>query len=126
MNRPREFGSLVKDLRMQRRMTLREFCRRTGFDPGNWSKIERGILQPTRKEEWITIVCSTLDLDIYECIVLESLIPKSYESKIQKLQAEKALLVDALDEIMAVTGTSTKQYHIARNILAKVEEENAV
>ena len=40
------FGALVKQLRIQDRLTLREFCRRLDLDPSNWSKIERGISPP--------------------------------------------------------------------------------
>ena len=27
-------------------LTLREFCRRNGFDPGNVSRLERGLVPP--------------------------------------------------------------------------------
>ena len=32
-------------------LTLREFCRVNGFDPGNISKIERGLLPPPQSNE---------------------------------------------------------------------------
>jgi transcriptional regulator with XRE-family HTH domain len=37
------FGQLVKNLRIERKMTLRHFCSELGIDPSNWSKIERGV-----------------------------------------------------------------------------------
>jgi transcriptional regulator with XRE-family HTH domain len=37
------FGEFIRDLRIARRMTLREFCRMAKLDPSNWSKIERGL-----------------------------------------------------------------------------------
>ncbi len=40
------FGKKLKDLRIKRRISLREACRLTGCDASNWSKIERGILSP--------------------------------------------------------------------------------
>ena len=40
------FGELLKDLRIRRGLTLREFCLKHGFDPGNMSKVERGMLPP--------------------------------------------------------------------------------
>ena len=40
------FSNLVKDLRLEKRLTLREFCQQLGIDPSNWSKVERGINPP--------------------------------------------------------------------------------
>jgi transcriptional regulator with XRE-family HTH domain len=45
------FGSLLKTLRMAKGTTLREFCQKHGFDAGNYSRLERGILPPPQKEE---------------------------------------------------------------------------
>lgn len=50
------FGQFVRQLRANRKMTLRRFCQTYGHDPSNWSKMERGDLPPTEKretlEEW--------------------------------------------------------------------------
>ncbi len=46
-----EFGKFFKSRRMEAGMTLREFCRRHGFDAGNISKIERGLLPPPQSDE---------------------------------------------------------------------------
>jgi len=40
------FSDAVKSLRIQNRVTLRDFCARVGLDPSNWSKVERGINPP--------------------------------------------------------------------------------
>ena len=40
------FSSLVKDLRIAQRLTLRQFCQQRGLDPSNWSKVERGVNPP--------------------------------------------------------------------------------
>ncbi len=40
------FGELVKDLRIAKELTLREFCAQAGVDPSNWSKVERGLNPP--------------------------------------------------------------------------------
>lgn len=40
------FSEKVKALRIEQRLTLREFCERVGLDPSNWSKVERGINPP--------------------------------------------------------------------------------
>ena len=43
---PHMFAELIKNLRIEKRLTLREFCAQIGFDPSNWSKIERGVNPP--------------------------------------------------------------------------------
>jgi transcriptional regulator with XRE-family HTH domain len=54
------FGSLLNNLRLKSGLSLREICRKTGYDPSNWSKIERGVLSPTsdRKalQKWANVL----------------------------------------------------------------------
>jgi len=45
------FGEFFKQKRVARGFTLREFCRINEFDPGNISKIERGLLRPPQSHE---------------------------------------------------------------------------
>lgn len=45
------FGNFVKQKRRERGLTLREFCRVNEFDPGNFSKIERGLIAPPQSKE---------------------------------------------------------------------------
>jgi len=45
------FGQRLKELRMQKRLTLREYCRHLGKDAGNVSRIERGLSQAPKDEE---------------------------------------------------------------------------
>ncbi len=45
-----KFGDYLKYLRAQKGMTLRGFCRAINKDPGNISKIERGLLPPPKEE----------------------------------------------------------------------------
>jgi len=40
------FSETVKKLRLEKRLTLRDFCDQAGLDPSNWSKVERGINPP--------------------------------------------------------------------------------
>ena len=37
------FGSLLKDLRIRARLTLRDCTQSLGIDPSNWSKLERSV-----------------------------------------------------------------------------------
>lgn len=45
------FGPFLEKLRIERRLTLREFCRRARCDPANISRIERGLMPPPRSED---------------------------------------------------------------------------
>ncbi len=48
------FGNLLKSKREAKRIGLREVCRKAGFDPSNWSKIERGIMAPPTDEDTLS------------------------------------------------------------------------
>lgn len=45
------FGNLLESFRKEHRITLREFCRRADADPGNISKMERGVWPPPQDHE---------------------------------------------------------------------------
>jgi transcriptional regulator with XRE-family HTH domain len=47
------FGEFIKQIRERQRLGLREFCLENGYDPSNWSKIEREVLPPPRDEDTI-------------------------------------------------------------------------
>ena len=49
----KSFGELFKAKRISNGLTLREFCRINDFDPGNVSKIERGLFQPPQSKEML-------------------------------------------------------------------------
>jgi len=40
----------MKELRIRNRITLREFCKRAEADPGNISRMERGLIPPPQDE----------------------------------------------------------------------------
>lgn len=56
------FGPLLKELRAQKRITLREFCKRANADPGNISRIERGIWPPPRDRDILERYAKALDI----------------------------------------------------------------
>jgi len=58
----RKFGEYIKDLRVEKEITLREFCKTAGLDPSNWSKIERGIHTPPKSKEVLEQIATTLGL----------------------------------------------------------------
>jgi transcriptional regulator with XRE-family HTH domain len=45
------FGEFFKKKRIELRKTLRQFCIENNLDPGNISKLERGILPPPTSQE---------------------------------------------------------------------------
>lgn len=58
------FGVFVKQKRIDCEVTLREFCLRTGRDPSNWSKIERGALPPPQEQDALDSIASDLGIEI--------------------------------------------------------------
>jgi len=74
----KSFGEFIKELRIKKRLTLREFCKINGHDPGNWSKIERGLLYPPENEktlsDWaLQLGIKKSDSDWFEFMDLASL-----------------------------------------------------
>ena len=46
MSEKKRFGELFKKLRLATGVTLREFCLKNSLDPGNLSRLERGVVPP--------------------------------------------------------------------------------
>ena len=58
-----KFGSLFKKHRLAAGMTLREFCLKHGFDPGNLSRLERGRFSPPQSHEKLTEYAMALGVE---------------------------------------------------------------
>ena len=56
------FGEFVKNKRLAADLTLREFCRRTGEDASNWSKIEREKMPPPKDREKLAVIANALGI----------------------------------------------------------------
>ena len=56
------FGQFIKKIRIEKEITLRDFCRRADLDPSNWSKIERSILQPPKSKHVLSNIAQILDI----------------------------------------------------------------
>ncbi len=56
------FGRLFKSLRIASGQTLRSFCASHGFDPGNTSRLERGLLAPPESDEKLREYALALNL----------------------------------------------------------------
>ncbi len=58
----RMFGEFIKEKRLRQGISLRRFSRLVGFDAGNWSKVERGLLNPPRREETLKKIAKVLGI----------------------------------------------------------------
>ncbi|MCX6577004.1 MAG: hypothetical protein NTV82_11515 [Candidatus Aminicenantes bacterium] len=56
------FGEFFKKKRVEKGLTLRSFCLKNGFDPGNISKMERGLLVPPSSRDKLEIYAKALGL----------------------------------------------------------------
>ena len=57
------FGEFVKELRVSKNITLREFCRKTLQDPSNWSKVEREIIPPPKSKTVLEQIGRVLEIE---------------------------------------------------------------
>jgi len=56
------FGTFIKNRRIEKGLTLREFCRKINLDPSNWSKIERGIFPPPKSRPVLEEIAAVVGL----------------------------------------------------------------
>jgi len=59
---PSTFGEFFRQKRISLGFTLRSFCERYGYDPGNISRLERGILPPTEDQDKLQALAKALGL----------------------------------------------------------------
>lgn len=57
------FGEMVKTIRIERKIGLREFCKLASLDASNWSKVERGLLAPPGDEEKLCRIAAVLGIE---------------------------------------------------------------
>lgn len=62
MDEPIRFGEFFKQRRIALRKTLRQFCRDNDLDPGNISRLERGLLSPPQGRETLESYAKLLKL----------------------------------------------------------------
>lgn len=56
------FGKFIKERRIEKGITLREFCKLIGTDASNWSKIERAQLAPPKNDEKLKKIAEVLEI----------------------------------------------------------------
>jgi transcriptional regulator with XRE-family HTH domain len=57
------FGHFFKEMRLKTGLSLRQFCVKHGLDPGNISRMERGIAPPPQSREKLEEYASYLAVD---------------------------------------------------------------
>ncbi|MGO8899685.1 MAG: helix-turn-helix domain-containing protein [Isosphaeraceae bacterium] len=57
------FGDYLKRRRIALGRTLRAFCQEQGFDHGNYSRMERGVMSPPHKEEKLAEYAGALGIE---------------------------------------------------------------
>jgi transcriptional regulator with XRE-family HTH domain len=62
--RRKMFGEFIKERRIDKGLTLREFCKLIEIDASNWSKIERGLLAPPKNDEKFKKIAEVLEIPI--------------------------------------------------------------
>lgn len=62
MAKSNAFGEFMKEKRLGLGLTLRAFCNQNGFDAGNTSKIERGLLDPPKTHVTLSSYARALEL----------------------------------------------------------------
>lgn len=58
------FGKFIKERRIKKGLTLREFCKLIEVDASNWSKIERGLLAPPKSEYKLKQIAEILEIPV--------------------------------------------------------------
>lgn len=58
----REFGNFFREMRAKGKLSLREFCLTNRFDPGNISRLERGLLPPPESDDKLEVYAKALRL----------------------------------------------------------------
>lgn len=58
-----KFGTFFRGMRAKADMSLREFCVEHSFDPGNISRLERGMLPPPESREKLEQYARALHLE---------------------------------------------------------------
>lgn len=58
----KKFGNLLNKLRTENNLSIREVCKLVGYDPSNWSKIERGLMSPPSEEKTLKLWAKILKI----------------------------------------------------------------
>jgi transcriptional regulator with XRE-family HTH domain len=102
------FGEMFKRLRLESGQTLRAFCLRHNFDPGNVSKLERGRMPPPEGDSLIRQYASALGIRDREVLQVFCDLAATERGKIPSDIQDEPELLDKLPVLFRVLrGTKT-------------------
>ena len=77
------FANFIREKRIAKGLTLREFCRLCGFDSSNWSKVERSLASPPQSKNALKIEAgSQLYKEMFDLAALSTIPEELIESEI--------------------------------------------
>lgn len=89
----KKFGSLLVKLRTENNLSIREVCKLVGYDPSNWSKIERGLISPPSEEKTLKLWARILKIEkekiqnfIDDAQIAQGIIPDDILNKAEMLE----------------------------------------
>jgi transcriptional regulator with XRE-family HTH domain len=127
------FGDLFKLKRIEKGLTLREFCRTNGFDPGNVSKIERGLFPPPQSKEMLSKYAAALGINegsenwLTFCdlaIISAGKIPDDIVNNNMLMNTLPVLFKTARDKTLDEAGLKNLIKSIKRQLLISIEERS--
>ncbi len=69
MSTNKTFGALFRNSRKALGLTLSEFCRRNGFDKGNISRLERGLVPPPQSRPVLETHAQGAEVGARDCLM---------------------------------------------------------
>jgi transcriptional regulator with XRE-family HTH domain len=88
----KKFGVSLNKLRSENDLSIREVCKLTGYDPSNWSKVERGLISPPADEKVLKTWAKCLRVEkekvqdfIDEAQIAQGIIPDDILNKTEML-----------------------------------------
>ena len=58
------FSEFIRQERLNKDLSLRNFCKSINEDPSNWSKIERGLMIPPTDKKKLDLIANVLEIDL--------------------------------------------------------------
>lgn len=123
------FGDLFKIKRIEKGLTLREFCRINGFDPGNVSKIERGLFPPPQSREMLSKYAAALGIEDWLtfcdlAVISAGKIPEDIVTNEELMNALPVLFRTVRDKTLDEAGLENLIKSIKRQMLISIQERN--
>ena len=113
------FGKYIKEKRIEKEVTLRQFCKLHGFDPSNWSKTERGLLKPPSCQKMLRAIKTSLGLSDPQGSYMIALAAKEFIPK----RMTEGELVNALPVFVTTTTNEMPDEETLEELYRRLESE---